>query len=118
MPAGRPTEMQMAERNRHECPECDGLSRRDFLRVVGGAAIAAGAASVPLVGAAPPAVAASARRRPAPTDETLVKTLRDRLTPAQRSVIVKTWNDPLRSEVDNNWFITDARVGQLQPHQQ
>lgn len=118
MPTGRPTEIQMAEKVRHECPDCDGFSRRDFLRVVGGAAIAATAASVPLVGAAGPAAAAVARRRPAPSDETLVKTLRDSLTPPQRSLIVKTWDDPLRKKVDNNWHITNARVGQLQPDQQ
>jgi len=46
-----------------------------------------------------------------PPSETLVKSLYDTLTPAQRAELVFPFDHPLRTEVDNNWHITKPRIG-------
>ena len=61
-----------------------------------------------------PALAASAttlgsQQRP----ETLVAQLHESLTDQQRKTIVLPFDSPLRSRVENNWHITDARVGRF-----
>ncbi len=80
------------------------LNRREFL---GTAALASAAL------AADPAVGASA------TPERLVAELYKSLTPEQSATVVLPFDSPLRSRVENNWHITDARVGRFfNPDQQ
>src|SRR5258708_36204147 len=90
-----------------QCPDClpDPLDRREFLRT-------------PLAGAAVTALPLAAA--PARTEsETLVATLYKTLTPEQRSVVCMPFDHPLRSKVDNNWFITPKKIGEFfSPDQQ
>lgn len=54
----------------------------------------------------------------ASTPETLVKTLYDSLSEAQRGPLVYPFDAPLRKKVSNNWHITDQRIGKfLNPDQ-
>ena len=75
------------------------LNRREFLGTAGLAAPALAAA--PLTGGS----------RPEP--ETLVSQLYESLTADQRETVVLPFDSPLRSRVENNWHITDARVGRF-----
>src|SRR5688572_24661997 len=59
-------EQSMPEKTRPTCPNCDGVTRRDFLRGLGGAAAAA--AGIPLTGGA----RADAAPAPGASQETLV----------------------------------------------
>jgi len=102
----------MPDKDKTACPDCDGFSRRDFLRTVGGAAIAATASSLPLF--ATPARADAPQGPP----ETLTKLLYDSLTPEQRALAAKPWTDPLRSAVNNNWEITKLHVADMKSDQQ
>jgi hypothetical protein len=66
---------------------------------------------------------ASPQSQPPPTtaqnSETLVTTLYQSLTEQQKKAIVFPFDHPLRSKVDNNWFITKQRVGKdFTPDQQ
>jgi hypothetical protein len=91
------------------CPDCEprtDLTRREFLRTVGGAAIALTAGSLPLIG---PAHAA----KPAGKPETLVKTLYDSLTEAQRKTVHFPWEHALRHRVDANWAIVRPTIGEF-----
>lgn len=99
------------------CPECEeetedaALSRREFLRTVGktvGGIALAGAA----VSAFPAsAQVASATGKPAKA-ETLVKTLYDSLTPAQRAATCMAWEHPKRSMVQANWNIVEKTIAE------
>jgi hypothetical protein len=68
---------------------------------------AAGAGGLPLLSRAGPKPPASTNA----TSETLVATLYQSLTEAQRQSVVFPFDHPLRSKVDNNWHITKQRVG-------
>jgi hypothetical protein len=100
-------------------PTCDcchptELSRRTFIRKAVTVA-AAGAGGLPLLARAEPNPPAS----PNATSETLVTTLYQSLTEAQRQSVVFPFDHPLRSKVDNNWHITKQRVGKdFTPDQQ
>ena len=74
------------------------MDRRQFLHTaaLGGAAVAAGLK---------PAQASAS------DSETLVAQLYSTLTDEQKSLFAFPFDDPLRSQVNNNWHITDARVG-------
>ncbi len=78
------------------------IDRRSFIRksALTSAAIAS---SSPLIGTA----AKAAENSP----ETVVKSLYDSLTDAQREPLVFGFNDPLRTKISNNWHITDQRIG-------
>ncbi len=78
-------------------------SRRDFLR----RSVCAGAGAV----LAPPLAGLAAAASPATTSETLVKTLYDSLGEAQREALVFDFDDPLRLKVENNWHVTEQRIG-------
>ncbi len=71
------------------------LSRRKLLKQLGVASVAAAAA--PLAAAA--------------ASETYVAQLYSTLTAQQRNQIAFPFDHPLRSRVENNWHITEARVG-------
>src|SRR4030095_11000967 len=80
---------------------CCGQSRRDFLKTTAGLAAASAVGSVPLIGRA--AVLAA-------TSETLVATLYKSLREEQRKALCFSFDHPLRTEVDNNWHITDQHI--------
>lgn len=96
------------------CPDCQSehpaaggrliWNRRDFLRVAG---VTAGAAAVGALAPATPVQAAETK-----SPESLVKTLYDSLSEAQRKEVCFAWDhmDPerglLRTRVSNNWHIT------------
>jgi hypothetical protein len=87
------------------CPDCDGLSRRDFLKTSLGAAAAISSAGLVL----PSTVRAAAGAK----SETLVGTLYKSFTEAQRTALCFAWDNPLRTEVDNNWHVTDQHIGKF-----
>jgi hypothetical protein len=85
------------------CPDCgvpEGdvrLDRRTFLKTA-----ALGTASL----------ATSAAKR-ADSSETLVTTLYTSLSPEQKQGVAFEFDHPLRSKVDNNWFITPHKIGKF-----
>jgi hypothetical protein len=84
-----------------DCPDCS-LDRRSFLKstLAGTAAVATG-------------LAAPAKRAAQNEPETLVTTLYRSLTPDQKQLVCFPFDHPLRSKVDNNWFITPQRIAQF-----
>jgi hypothetical protein len=102
------------------CPECfrphpSGLpSRRDVLWRAAGMAAAGAAASSGLLGRiARAADAGGGASASAPVSETLVAQLYGSLTDEQRKAVCFGFDDPLRSKVDNNWFIVKQSIGKL-----
>ena len=98
--------MTNAPRKTH-CPECTGsVTRRQFINTVGSAGLAAGTAAIfsstDQIPAAP---------SPTSTAETLVKSLFDTLTEAQKQTVVLPWNDPLRGHISANWRVTEPSIG-------
>ncbi len=95
-----------------ECPDCrDGaVSRRDFVRAVGGAALAGGL--IPRIASAN----ASPRRVADP--ETAVKRFYDTLTPAQKTAICFPFDHEKRKRINANWAITDLKIGDYSKDQQ
>ncbi len=82
-----------------------GTDRRGFLKTaaLAGAGLATGAAAPKLTS----------------NSETLVATFHKSLTEEQKAKMAFAFDHPLRSKVDNNWFITPARVGKFfTPEQQ
>ena len=88
----------------HRCPDCDrDLDRRDFLK-----ATAAGVAAPLLLGPASQLLAEEKTAKSQP--ETLVSQLYKSLDEKQRQGCTYSFDDPLRQQVDNNWFITKLRI--------
>ncbi len=89
------------------CPDCSPVSRRDFLKTsaVGVATAAAAGLYVP------PSARAAAVGASASTSETLVAQFYKSLTEEQRKEICFDFDHPLRSKVNNNWFIVRPRIG-------
>ena len=93
---------------RPNCPSCSDLSRRDFLATTAAGIAGLSALSLP----------AAALRAGQPKDsgsrrsETLVGQFHSSLTDEQKELMAFSFDDPLRQKVDNNWFITKARLGQ------
>src|SRR2546421_8950 len=81
------------------CPDCGGGDRRRFLKTA-------------LLGTASAAVAAALPRK-VTESETLVTTLYHSLTTEQKAKVTFPFDHPLRSKVDNNWFITPAQIGKF-----
>jgi hypothetical protein len=101
----------MTNKTSAECPECDGLDRRDFIRTLalGGAALAAGSPSILLPGSL------HAGRAPMPrvantVAEDLVKELFAGLTDEQKKAVVKPWSHRARKSVNPNQAL-DKRIG-------
>src|SRR6266699_1903352 len=82
-----------------QCPDCDSVDRRRFLKTA-----ALGTAGAAIAAAAPKKLTGS-------SSETLVTTIYNSLSPKQKPKIVFTFNDPLRSKVDNNWHIVPQKIG-------
>jgi hypothetical protein len=88
------------------CPDCDAqFTRRDFVKTVGVAALAAGA--TPLMAPLPRAFAAST---PKSAPETAVKRLYDSLSEAQRKEICLPFGHETRSRINANWAITKPAI--------
>jgi hypothetical protein len=92
------------------CRDCDSpseVSRREFLKTAGAAAIAVGASPLLLRAAEAPAAGAP---------ETISKLLYESLSPKQKETICFDWDymDPkrglLRSRIANNWQITEENI--------
>lgn len=102
------------------CPDCrDVPSRRDFVKAVGGSAIALAGGVLPRFGSMA-ALGQSAAVGPTPTAaaETAVKRLHDTLSAEQRSIICKSFDDPLRLRINANWAITDLKIDEFTSDQQ
>lgn len=96
-----------------ECPDCDGLTRREFLKA-SAVGIAAGSV-VPLAHA----TARAAEGKSAASSETLVSQFYSTLTSEQKAIMAFPFDHPLRQEVNNNWHITEARIAtSFNPEQQ
>lgn len=89
-----------------DCPDCrdEGLSRRDFVRTVGGA-VAAGL--VPLAAARPRRVFGQEKKLAA---ETAAQRLYESLKPEQKQAVCFPFDHPLRQRINANWAITDTRI--------
>src|SRR2546426_2460949 len=86
-----------------ECGCSGPITRRDFIKTaIGGTAAAAA------IGTAPGLLAAK-KEQP----ETLVATLYKSLTEEQRKAVAFPFDHPLRSQVDNNWHITEKKTAQF-----
>ncbi|MEO7651415.1 MAG: hypothetical protein ABIZ80_13200, partial [Bryobacteraceae bacterium] len=59
------------------------------------------------------ALAAAGAASASGAPETLVATLYKSLTADQRKTVAFPFDHPLRSKVDNNWFITPARISKF-----
>ncbi|HEX7448871.1 MAG TPA: DUF3500 domain-containing protein [Pirellulales bacterium] len=93
---------------RTTCPDCvDGLTRRDFVRAVGGAALAAG---LPLAGNVRPAWSAPTSGSAA---ETAAKRLYESLSDEQRKAVCFAFDDPLRTKINANWSITKPTISEF-----
>ncbi|ADB18469.1 hypothetical protein Psta_3814 [Pirellula staleyi DSM 6068] len=99
--------------SKKDCPDCESslyLPRRDFIRVVGSAAVASALA--------PAAKLWGADEKPAAdkTPESIVKHLYDSLNEKQRKDVCFDWDyqDPkrglLRTRISNNWHITSPVI--------
>lgn len=92
------------------CPDCDNVDRRDFLRGISAAALAATTGGV-LLGDQ-----AQAAPTPKSSSETYVKKLYETLTDTQKSKICFAWDHTekrrglLRTHVSNNWQITEPQI--------
>ncbi len=98
----------MADDRPIDCPDCQdvpGVSRREFVRAIGGAALVGGIA--PRIVPARRAFAAPTPSSPA---ETAVKRLYDGLKDTQRQVICLPWDDPKRTRINANWAITEPTI--------
>jgi len=87
------------------CSDCTPVDRRDFLKTVSGAAMAAAGASLWTL---PGAYAA-----PSPTSsaETAVGRFYASLSDEQKKQICLPLNDPLRQRINANWHITKQKIG-------
>lgn len=93
--------------NTSACPDCSSdLSRREFVRTVSTAAIAA--AATPWAVSRGSALAAPTKNSAA---ETHVKRLFDSLSEQQASVICLPFDHQLRSKISANWGVTDPAIG-------
>jgi hypothetical protein len=94
------------------CPECDsGWTRRDFVKAVGGAALAAGTAT--LVSTGPLVSTASAAPTATSVAETAAKRLYESLNDGQRREICFEFDHPLRKKINANWAITKPTIAEF-----
>ncbi len=98
--------MQLKQDDRAQCATSD-VTRRTFMQVTAGGLGAVALGTLPGISAAPAMAAASIE------PETLVTTLYKSLSDQQKKVIAFGFDHPLRSKVDNNWFITKKSIGEL-----
>src|SRR5258708_5282773 len=89
------------------------LSRREFVKAVGTAALAA---SVPVI--VQQGARAASGPSPSASAETAVARFYKTITDSQRKLICFPFDHPLRSEVKNNWAIVKPTIGQMSKEQQ
>jgi hypothetical protein len=87
---------------------CDCSSRREFIKTTA-SGLALAATGILPARSAPDAHLARVQKTAGPP-ETLVATLYKSLTEEQRKSVVFPFDHPLRSKVDNNWFVTDKKL--------
>src|SRR3989442_1641716 len=110
MTGHRTREGAMDEREKSSCPECDPLTRRDFLKSAGVAVVATAAALPAARSFAVPKATLESSGAAKPLAETVVKTFYDSLTPRQREKMVFPWSHPHRTHVEANWAIVNETV--------
>jgi hypothetical protein len=104
----------MSKKKPDSCPDCDGLSRREFLKGVGGVAAVAAAG-----GLASFAVPRARAEGGSPAAESLAPQLYQSMTEAQKKAVCFAWGDPKRQMISNNWHIVPQTVGEFYtPEQQ
>jgi hypothetical protein len=108
----------MSDQRRIICPDCDGgdgdgVSRRDFVRKVTGAALAG--SLLPLAVSPRRAQAGPSASAPA---ETAVKRFYDSLKDDQRKQICFPFDHPLRTKINANWAITKPTISEYTREQQ
>lgn len=93
----------MNAEHRDQSSECSDLSRRDFVKVLGGTAAASGLVnSASILEAAP---------TPKSAAETTVKQFYDTITDEQKKTICFSFNHKLRTKLNANWAITKPEIG-------
>lgn len=105
----------MSDLFRNDGPD---VSRRDFVKTVGTAALAA---SAPWIGPARASAAsgpATAGPSPSAASETAVARFYKTLKDDQKKLIGFPFDHPLRSQVNNNWAIVKPTIGDLTREQQ
>ena len=96
----------MSDTKKSTCPDCEpAVTRRDFVKMMGGTAVAAGA--LPLVAVPHAAFAAPTAKSDA---ETAVKRFHETLSAAQRKIICFPFEHELRSKISANWAITEPKI--------
>lgn len=101
--------------NEQQPPNGNALSRREFLRVAGTAALTAAVGLPGLLelehAEAQPTLQSKA--------ETFVKKLRESLTEEQKKTVLLPWGDPRRTRIQENWRIVEPGISQFYtPEQQ
>src|SRR3954452_7750036 len=105
MIASKRSSMSKAKTNRTSCPDCDSLTRRDFLKTTVGTVAVASATAAGIIAVTPRsayAAAASSSLASASQPETLVAALYKTLTEEQKKTVAFPFDHPLRKHVDNN----------------
>ena len=97
------------------CPDCaddGGVSRRDFVRTVGGAAAALALGGRTPIFGSPRRVLAGTGQGPSPGSkaETAVKALHTSLTADQKKAICFPFDHELRKRINANWAITKPTI--------
>lgn len=90
------------------CPDCDGVSRRDFLKGVGSAAVVA-AAGAPVFAVAREAAAAASSG----SQESMAAALYSTMSAEQKKAVCFGWEHPRRQMVGNNWRIVPQTIGEF-----
>lgn len=102
----------MTEPRKIRCPECDAeagdVTRRDFLKEVGTAAVAASV--LPVFATAKTAVAADSLKIASGSPETAVKRLFENLSAEQKQIVCFPWEHELRTKYGANWAITKPHI--------
>src|SRR6516162_9212693 len=102
----------MSEQRNVRCPECgEWTDRREFIKGVSAAAVAASAGVLPMF--ATPRILSATEEKNKSTPETAVKRLYDSLNDKQKSVICKPFDDPLRQKYSANWSITKPTISEF-----
>jgi hypothetical protein len=90
------------------------VSRREFVKTLGAAALAAS----PVIGSAARAVAGDVGPTRSAPAETAVGRFHKLLTPEQRKLICFPFDHAKRKQVNNNWAIVDTEISDLTTEQQ
>src|SRR5256885_17233751 len=99
--------MSTPKTNRVSCPDCESVTRRDFLKTTVGTVAVASATAAGIITVTPRssyAAAASSSLASASQPETLVAALYKTLTEEQKKLIAFPFDHPLRRQVNNKWF--------------